>query len=464
MVERLPVVLDARVVTGAGGGPEKTILNSPRFLKPLGYRMVCAYLHPPGDPGFEVLRQKADQLQAPLESIPDRGPWDWRVFRKLLAVCRREQVAIYHGHDYKSNALGLLLRRFHRMRLVTTAHGWVKHTSRTPLYYRIDKFCLPRYEKVICVSSDLVSECHRIGVREQRCLLLENGIDLAAYERTQSIADAKVRLGFDPWRPLIGAVGRLSAEKGFDLLIQAVDGLRRQTAMSPVGAAPPSRPSPPPAMTCLNSATLGRGRGDGREGVAEPLTPTPLPALEAADKSRDADWRGEGRDTPSVSGLREVQQSSVPPQLVIVGDGDERGRLQAMLDERNLRADVRLAGFQTDPKPFYEAMDLFALSSLREGLPNVLLEAMALAVPCVATRIAGIPLVIQDGVNGRLIEAGNITALTEALREMLADESGRQRIGAAGRATVEAGFSFARRMEKLAAIYDELLGTTCSVS
>ena len=48
-----PVVLDARVVTGSGGGPDKTILNSPRFLGPMGYRMLCAYMHPPGDPGFD---------------------------------------------------------------------------------------------------------------------------------------------------------------------------------------------------------------------------------------------------------------------------------------------------------------------------------------------------------------------------------------------------------------------------
>ncbi len=61
----VPVVLDARVVTGAGGGPEKTILNSPRFLGPLGYRMLCAYMHPPGDPGFEVLTRQAAKYSAP---------------------------------------------------------------------------------------------------------------------------------------------------------------------------------------------------------------------------------------------------------------------------------------------------------------------------------------------------------------------------------------------------------------
>src|SRR6185312_11216814 len=85
------VVLDARVVTGSGGGPDKTILNSPRFLEPLGYRMLCAYLHPPGDQGFDALRANAERYGAPLISIPDRGPWDWRVVKLLLATCRRER-------------------------------------------------------------------------------------------------------------------------------------------------------------------------------------------------------------------------------------------------------------------------------------------------------------------------------------------------------------------------------------
>ncbi len=465
MAERLPVVLDARVVTGAGGGPEKTILNSPRFLQNLGYNMICAYLHPPGDARFDILRQKAEQLQAPLEAIPDRGPWDWRVFHALLAICRREQVAIYHGHDYKSNALGLLLKRFWPMRLVTTVHGWVKHTARTPLYYRIDKFCLPRYEKVICVSPDLAAECRRVGVPEKRCLLLENGIDHAAYVRTQSIVEAKAKIGFDPSRPLIGAVGRLSPEKGFDLLIQAVDQLRQRTSFSIASsAATPGRPSPSPATTCPMPATDGRGRGDGGKGASLPLTPAPLPALRVADKSSDSDRRGEGNLGASVPVAHDVQQLRFPAQLVIVGEGDDRGRLQAMIDERKLGPDCRLAGFQADPKPYYEAMDLFVLSSLREGLPNVLLEAMALAVPCVATRIAGVPLLIQDGANGRLIEPGDVAALTDALRELLSDETARQRLGVAGRATVETRYSFARRMEKLAAIYDEMLGAKCSVS
>src|ERR1700722_1145966 len=188
----LPVVLDARVVTGSGGGPDKTILNSPRFLDRLGYRMVCAYMHPPKDPGFDAIVQKAEQYQAPLISIPDRGPWDWRVLTELLSVCRRENVTIWHGHDYKTNALGILLKRFWPMHLVTTVHGWVQHTRRTPLYYRIDRFCLPRYEKVICVSPDLEQECLAAGVPPERCVLIENAIDVQEFSRRHGLAEAKL--------------------------------------------------------------------------------------------------------------------------------------------------------------------------------------------------------------------------------------------------------------------------------
>ena len=121
----LSVVLDVRVVTGTGGGPDKTILNAPRFLAASGYHNICAYMHPPNDPGFERLRERANALEAPLVSIPDRGPFDLKVATELLALCRRERVAIWHGHDYKSNLLGLLLRPFWPMRLVSTVHGWV---------------------------------------------------------------------------------------------------------------------------------------------------------------------------------------------------------------------------------------------------------------------------------------------------------------------------------------------------
>ena len=371
-----PVVLDARVVTGSGGGPEKTILNSPRFLDALGYRMVCAYMHPPGDVGFDAIRRSAERYAAPLVAVPDRGPWDWRVVSRLLAVCRREKVAVWHGHDYKTNALGLLLKRFHRMRLVTTVHGWVRHTSRTPLYYKIDRLCLSRYERVICVSDDLFEACLEVGVSARNLVLLENAIDATEYARRQATADAKAGLGFSRESLLVGAVGRLSPEKGFDVLIHAVHAL------------------------------VNRG---------------------------------------------------LDVRLVIVGEGDERASLERLAAELGLAERVSLPGWQSDVRGYFEAMDVFALSSHREGLPNVLLEAMALEVPVVATRVNGVPRLVQDGRNGFLVEAGDRDGLTTALYGLLSNEALRELFRRAGRRTVEGRYGFQTRMEKLKRVYDELL-------
>jgi len=368
-------ILHARCVTGVGGGPEKTILNSRRFLSALGYNCACAYLHPVGDDGFRVLERRAEAAGALLVGIPDRGPFDIRVIRRLSQLCRERKVAIWHGHDYKSNALGLLVRWFWPMKLVTTVHGWVEHTWRTPLYYAIDRLCLQRYEQVICVSQDLYQECLRIGIEASRCHWVNNGIDTEQFRRRQTWLDAGQRFRRSADRLVIGAMGRLSEEKGFDLLIRAVSRISHEKKV----------------------------------------------------------------------------------ELWIAGEGGQRAALQRLIDELGQSERIKLLGHVDDTRPFYEALDVFALSSIREGLPNVLLEAMALEVPVVATRIAGIPSLVQDSDNGLLVEPGSVDALQAALSRMLTDDLLRRQFAAAGRRTIENSFSFERRMQKIVAIYDALL-------
>lgn len=377
MVSEPPVVLDVRVVTGAGGGPEKTILNSPRFLKPAGYRMLCAYMHPPEDPGFRQLEQQAQALAAPLLSIPDRGALDLSVLPRLLQICRREQVAIWHAHDYKSNLIGLLLRPFWPMRLLATTHGWVQRTRKLPFYYAVDRFSLPRYERVLCVSQDLQERCLAIGIPPERCLLIDNGIDTGQFTRRVPPAEAKQKLGLSPDRIVIGAVGRLSPEKGFEQLIRAADRL------------------------------LGQGL--------------------------DFD-------------------------LVIAGEGDQESQLEALIATLGRQNRIRLLGYCADTIALYEALDIFSLSSLREGLPNVLLEAMAMEVPVVATRIAGVPRLVEHGENGLLVDPDAVEPLADALARMLNDTTLRDRLRRAGRATVKSRFSFKTRMDKIRTLYDDLLG------
>jgi glycosyltransferase involved in cell wall biosynthesis len=107
----------------------------------------------------------------------------------------------------------------------------------------------------------------------------------------------------------------------------------------------------------------------------------------------------------------------------------------------------------------FEAMDAFALSSLREGLPNVVLEALAMETPVVATSIAGVPRLIVDGETGLLVQPGSVDALAGAL-ERMAHDSELRTVTCAGRRLIETSYSFAVRINKIRAIYDRLLRRT----
>ena len=370
-----PVVLHVRVVSGTGGGPDKTILNSPRFLERHGYRSVCVYLREPNDPGFEVLEQRAAERNAMLHAVDDFGIKDWRIVGRLRKTLESYPNVIWHGHDYKSNLLGLMLRRHHPMSLVTTVHGWVQKTLKTPLYFFVDRRCLPRYDRVICVSKDLFEDCRRLGVKQDRLTLIDNAIALDDYEVDLSQSEAKQSLGFDPSTFVMVAVGRLSGEKGFDLLIESVAQLIKS-----------------------------------------------------------------GRDVG----------------LAIAGDGAERENLQRQIDESGYRDRLKLVGFVSDPRSVYRAADLYVLSSRREGLPNVVLEAMAMRVPVVATRVAGMPTLMEDNVNGRLVEPNQMEPLRDAIAALTDDADARDRLALAGRQTIEERFSFEKRMERMVDVYRSL--------
>jgi glycosyltransferase involved in cell wall biosynthesis len=126
-------------------------------------------------------------------------------------------------------------------------------------------------------------------------------------------------------------------------------------------------------------------------------------------------------------------------ELLIVGEGDQQAALQGLIEELGVGGRARLLGYRPDLKEVYQALDVFALSSIRGGLPNVLLEAMALGVPVVATRIAGIPRLVRDGENGLLVEPGDPESLGRAIDRLRKDRGLRDRLRHSGRRTIEAG-------------------------
>jgi glycosyltransferase involved in cell wall biosynthesis len=206
--------------------------------------------------------------------------------------------------------------------------------------------------------------------------LIENAIDIEQFNRTLSVASAKQSMGWATDKFYIGAVGRLSPEKAFDLLIRA---------------------------------------------------------------------------------FHKVMQRGAGAQLVIAGEGPERDKLAQLVRELGLQQHVTLLGYRSDLRTFYQALDLFVLSSVREALPNVLLEAMAMKVPVVATRVAGVPQLVCDGEHGWLVAPNDASALADCIERSLAAPQLRAQFAESARRTIEHRYAFATRMKKVAALYDELL-------
>jgi len=140
-------------------------------------------------------------------------------------------------------------------------------------------------------------------------------------------------------------------------------------------------------------------------------------------------------------------------RFLIAGEGEQRASLQARIGELGLSGQMHLAGNVTDLVDLMRAADLFVLPSLWEGLPLVLLEAMAARLAVVATRIRGVAEVVRDGENGRLVPPGDVAALSEAIGDLLDHAEARSSLARSARETIAASYSFERVAAQLGDIY-----------
>jgi glycosyltransferase involved in cell wall biosynthesis len=141
-------------------------------------------------------------------------------------------------------------------------------------------------------------------------------------------------------------------------------------------------------------------------------------------------------------------------RFLIVGEGELREALARQIKDLGLDRHVFLTGFRTDVLGLIKSFDLFAMSSVTEGLGSAILEAMALARPVVATRAGGIPEAVEDGVTGLLVAPHDESGLAAAIVKLMRDRALRDRFGAAGRARVEREFSVDRLVEGTARVYE----------
>ena len=151
-------------------------------------------------------------------------------------------------------------------------------------------------------------------------------------------------------------------------------------------------------------------------------------------------------------------------RFVILGEGELREHLEKQVKEYRLEKHVLLPGFRIDVLGCIKGFDLFAMSSVTEGLGTSLLDAMACARPIVATRAGGIPEIVEDEVNGVLVAPRDHTAMAREIVRLLKDEPLRKRMGDAGYARVGERFTVERMVSGTADVYRRIISQRATLN
>jgi len=149
----------------------------------------------------------------------------------------------------------------------------------------------------------------------------------------------------------------------------------------------------------------------------------------------------------------------IAPHLVIVGEGPERPRIEKRIQQLDLASRVTFTGQQKTAAPYYAIADLTVLSSLTEGSPNALLEAMAAGVPVVATNVGGIPEIVSDQESALLVPPRDVPAMSAAIQRILDEPDFAQRLVDRSRELIRLRHAPEARVQRLLEIYESCRST-----
>jgi len=358
------------------GGPERQILGLTRALAE-DRTTVLSFA--------EGGRCRAFLTEARLQGVEASAlEHDTPLFRAVVSdltrQLRQRRADILLCHGYKANVLGRLAARRAGVPAVAVSRGWTGESWRVRLYEAIDRFHLRWMDQVVCVSEAQALKARRAGARPGRARVIYNAVDPERFYDLDALYRAKLLRYFRVApRRIVGAAGRLSPEKGFDVLIRAAERVVR-------------------------------------------------------------------RD-PSVG-------------FVVFGEGACGESLRRQIREAGLAGSFVLGGFRRDLDRFLPFFDLLALPSHTEGMPNVVLEAFSAGVPVVATAVGGAPEVVEDGLSGFLVPAGDHAALADRIGAALETDERLRDMGLHGRERVHDQFTFAVQARQYRRLFEELKGVS----
>lgn len=158
-----------------------------------------------------------------------------------------------------------------------------------------------------------------------------------------------------------------------------------------------------------------------------------------------------------LESFREIRRKGISARLSIVGDGTGIAELRDFIHLNGLQDWVTLHGALSHPatRALLGTADLFVLPSFAEGVPVALMEAMSMEIACISTYVAGIPELIESGVQGLLVPPSSVQALTEAIHSLLTDDQKRRQIASAGRRKVLSSYDLSTNINHLIDVFEQ---------
>jgi len=360
-------------------GAEVMLLELMSGQKRLGLEPLLCSMGNPGV-GEKPLEREARARGLEVVSIRFRAGLNPFGIRRLLQIARDTQADILHSHGYKGNILaGMIPVGVRGIPMVSTLHGWTntRRLSMLSLYEWLDRRMLRYRDAVIVVNKRMLYDPRLLnaGIPPDKLHAVNNGISADAAITAISTQDkitSFARTGF-----IIGAIGRLSPEKGYEYLLEAI-----------------------------------------------------------------AQLHGRGRDI----------------RLIIAGDGPLMDALKTKSESLGIADIVLFAGYEPDASRYLACFNVLVLSSLSEGLPITLLEAMRAGTPLVATRVGGIPDVITDEQTGLLIEPGQASEVCAAIERLMGDPAAARLLAQAANVEFHTRYTSEKMVRDYLTIYKNVGG------
>jgi len=167
-------------------------------------------------------------------------------------------------------------------------------------------------------------------------------------------------------------------------------------------------------------------------------------------------WEGKGHNV-LIDAFKEIKKDLNDAKLIIVGEGYLEDELKSYTEELGLKDSVIFTGFRSDVSEVMACFDISVLPSFFEGMGRVLLEAMAMTIPVVASNVGGIPDLVKNNKNGILVPPGDVSELTKAMKKLLTNRSLSISMGKNGHHTVTKEFSAESMNEKILSVYKDCM-------